>query len=93
MDRVKAAKQHGVERGGGIEQAVIQLEEVYALEDRPSASHRLRPGRSNGTNDIEACRGARDPTRLPPQIAPECGRVPLTHHQLHEGGRVEIHRH
>ena len=90
MNRIEATQHAWIQRGGGVEQVVIDGDEIEPLEKASSAGERSRPVASHGTKHLHPCQAARGALGLVPEEAPQGGRLRLGNDELHQRGRIEV---
>ncbi len=90
MDRVERPESERFENPCGVEERIVETDQVEVLEKTPGGRSSGRARGTNGAKDLGSSESARHSPRLTSEVAPERSRLGFLHDQLHQGGGIQI---
>ncbi len=88
--RGKRSEDSRVERRRGIQQRIVQTDEMNPVKDQSRSAQGCRSEVTNGAGHLGSRQRARDSIAMAPQEAAKRPRFRLAHDQFYDCGRVEI---
>jgi hypothetical protein len=90
MDRIERPKNPCVEDRCGVEQRVVETDQMDSSQYLAGSPQRRSPQMADRPRHLGAGKRAGDTTRMPAKKAPQSGRLSLAYHELHQGRGVEV---